>query len=287
LHFALVADRFRVAEYAKAEPLFEQALAIRENPHVATVLNDLARNYEEQGQYTKAEPLYERALAIREKALGLEHTDVVESLNNVARIYFNQGQYAKAEPLCKRALAIDESYGPEHPRVAIGLDHLALLLNAMDRQEDAVPLMRRALEIDEKSYGTEHPEVANRLNKLAQLLQATNRLGEAGPLMRRALVIFMNCTRETGHLHPHLRNAFDNYLAFLEEMSLGDAEIDERLAQVGMDAGFDVQSFSKLAAFQTLLGLGTGRTPTPYELIRGAKDIPKLPEGRPQYVVVC
>ena len=36
-----------------------------------------------------------------------------------------------------------------------------------------------------------------------------------------------------------------------------------------------------MAAFQSLLGLGTGRTPTPYELIRGAKDIPKLPaEGR-------
>ena len=36
-----------------------------------------------------------------------------------------------------------------------------------------------------------------------------------------------------------------------------------------------------MAAFQTLLGLGTGRTPTPYELIRGAKDIPKLPKGDP------
>ncbi len=27
-----------------------------------------------------------------------------------------------------------------------------------------------------------------------------------------------------------------------------------------------------MATFQTLLGLGTGRTPTPYELILGAKD---------------
>jgi Transposase zinc-ribbon domain len=37
-----------------------------------------------------------------------------------------------------------------------------------------------------------------------------------------------------------------------------------------------------MAAFQTLLGLGTGRTPIPYELIRGAKDIPKLSaEGDP------
>jgi transposase-like protein len=30
-----------------------------------------------------------------------------------------------------------------------------------------------------------------------------------------------------------------------------------------------------MAAFQTLLGLGTGRAPTPYNLIRGAKDLPR------------
>jgi transposase-like protein len=32
-----------------------------------------------------------------------------------------------------------------------------------------------------------------------------------------------------------------------------------------------------MAAFQTLLGLGTSQTPTSYDRIRGAKDLPKLP----------
>src|ERR1039458_109894 len=32
-----------------------------------------------------------------------------------------------------------------------------------------------------------------------------------------------------------------------------------------------------MAAFQTLLGLGTGHKPTPYEQIRGAADLPKFP----------
>ena len=62
-----------------------------------------------------------------------------------------------------------------------------MLLQATNRLEAAEPLMRRALEIDEKSYGPEHPNVAIRLNNLAQLLQATNRLEAAEPLMRRAL----------------------------------------------------------------------------------------------------
>ena len=34
------------------------------------------------------------------------------------------------------------------------------------------------------------------------------------------------------------------------------------------------------AAFQTLLGLGTGRAPKPLALVRGASDLPSSPSGR-------
>jgi len=107
-------------------------------------------------------------------------------------------------------------------------------------------LRRRALAIDEKSYGPEHPSVALRLNNLALLLQDTNRLGEAEPLMRQALLILLKFTRETGHLHPDLRVVLENYSGLLKEMSLGDEEIRKRLVQVGIDAGFDFQSYGKL-----------------------------------------
>ena len=50
-------------------------------------LNNLAALYNAQGQYAKAEPLYQRSLAIREKALGPEHPDVANSLNNLAELY--------------------------------------------------------------------------------------------------------------------------------------------------------------------------------------------------------
>jgi hypothetical protein len=33
-----------------------------------------------------------------------------------------------------------------------------------------------------------------------------------------------------------------------------------------------------MAAFQTLLGLGTAHTPTPYRRIRGGRDMPSRPE---------
>ena len=142
----------------------------------------------------------------------------------------------------RRALAIDEkSYGPEHPNVAIGLNNLALLLQATNRLEEAEPLMRRALAIDEKSYGPEHPNVAIGLNNLAQLLQATNRLDEAEPLMRLGVTIFLKFTRSTGHLHPHLKTAFGHYWSILAEMSLSQEEIGRRITEVGKEAGLDQQ----------------------------------------------
>ncbi|HZC55787.1 MAG TPA: hypothetical protein VE396_07020 [Xanthobacteraceae bacterium] len=71
----------------------------------------------------------------------------------------------------------------------------------------------------------DHPEVATDLNNLASLLKATNRLLEAEPLMHRHVVIFVEFTRKTGHRHPHLDAAFENYAGLLAAMGKNKAEI--------------------------------------------------------------
>jgi tetratricopeptide (TPR) repeat protein len=53
------------------------------------------------GEYAKAEPLYREALEIRQKVFGREHPDTAESLDNLAGLYWAIGDYAKAEPLYK------------------------------------------------------------------------------------------------------------------------------------------------------------------------------------------
>lgn len=160
---------------------------------------------------------------------------------------FYQARYSQAEPSLRRALAIDEkSYGVEHPNVAIRLNNLAQLLQDTNQLREAEPLMRRALAIDEKSYGPEHPDVATRLSNLAALLKITNRLAEAEPLMRRALIIRLRFTRNTGHLHPHLKTTLGNYWGILKAMSLGEEEIAQRIAEIGKEVGFDEESFRAL-----------------------------------------
>ena len=76
----------------------------------------------------------------------------------------------------RRALAIDEaSYGADHPRVAIDLNNLALLLQATDRLAEAEPLMRRGVEIllgFFVSTGHHHPNEASCISNYRILLEA-------------------------------------------------------------------------------------------------------------------
>ena len=160
--------------YTAVEPLFEQALVIREkvlgpeHPDVAWSLNKLATLCRIQGQNARAELLQERALAIREKVLGPEHPDVAQSLNGLAVLRRVQGQHAEAEALYKRGLAIREkAFGPEHPDVAQSLNKLAEIYDDQARYAEAEPLYKRALAIREKALGLEHPDVAWSLNSLA------------------------------------------------------------------------------------------------------------------------
>ena len=122
---------------------------------------------------------------------------------------------------CRRS-ASARAFGADHPNVAIPLANLAQLLKDTNRLQEAEPLMRRALAIDEASFGADHPDVARDLNNLAQLLQATNRLKEAEPLMRRALEVFIG---NLGKEHPSSCTVAANYFGLLQAMGRTEDEI--------------------------------------------------------------
>jgi tetratricopeptide (TPR) repeat protein len=230
----------------EAEPLLRRALEIDEktygpeHPEVAIELNNLGSLLHALGQAEEAERLERRALAIDEKHFGPNHPKTSIRLNNLAHLLYTTNRVEEAEPLIRRAVAIDEeSFGPDHPSVATKLNNLATLLKNTGRTNEAEPLMRRALASAEKNFGPEHPTVAVRLNNLANLLIDTNRSVEAEPLMRRHLVIFLVFTRTTGHLHPHLRQAVVNYRDLLSIMSVPETDVEKRLFDIAVDAGYD------------------------------------------------
>jgi tetratricopeptide (TPR) repeat protein len=112
--------------------------------------------------------------------------------------------------------------GVDLPPIAVLANLLGVLLQARAVYAQAEPLMRRALEIDEKHYGSEHSNVATDLNTLAALLQDTNRLAEAEPLYRRALAID---EKSFGADHPKVARDLNNLAVLLHETNrLGEAE---------------------------------------------------------------
>jgi tetratricopeptide (TPR) repeat protein len=174
------------ARYSEAEPLYQQALSIREqqlgpdHPNTATTLNNLAVLYRSQGKYEQAEPLYVRALRIREEQLGPAHPDIAQSLNNLASLYKSQGKYEQAEPLYIRALCIcEEQLGASHPYTATSLNNLAELYRNQGKYSEAEPLYRRALAILLQSLGSQHPNTRRGRRNYAALLRAMNRNEEA------------------------------------------------------------------------------------------------------------
>jgi tetratricopeptide (TPR) repeat protein len=210
-----------LGDYARARPLHERALAIREktlgleHPETATGLNNLGHLLQVQGDRAGARPLYDRALAICEKALGPEHPKTAVSLNNLALLLHDQGNLAGARPLCERALAIREkALGPEHPDTATSLNNLAYLLKTEGDLAGAQPLYERALAIREKGLGPEHPDTALSLNNLASLLQSKGDRAGARPLIERALAVH---EKVLGPEHPETARSLNNLAYVFQE----------------------------------------------------------------------
>jgi tetratricopeptide (TPR) repeat protein len=110
-------------------PLLQRALKMTEgalgpdHPDTATMLNNLATTYRNQGEADKALPLLQRALKITEGALGPDHPDTVTMLNNLATTYRSLGEADKALPLQERAQKITEK------AIETGQPHSALKEN--------------------------------------------------------------------------------------------------------------------------------------------------------------
>ena len=182
-----------MGEYAKAEPLFQEALRIRqkvlgpEHPDTATSLNNLAVLYQDMGEYAKAEPLFQEALRIRQKVLGPEHPDTATSLNNLAVLYQDMGEYAKAEPLFQEALRIRQKVlGPEHPDTAKSLNNLAALYQAWASTPKPNRSTRKRSGSARRFLGQNIPTRRQSLDNLALLEFDLGRIDEATALARQA-----------------------------------------------------------------------------------------------------
>jgi tetratricopeptide (TPR) repeat protein len=132
-------------EYAKAEPFYRAALAMRRklyppgkypdgHPELARSLNDLGFLLYERGEYAKAEPLYRDALAMHHKLYSPGkypdgHPELATSLNDLGALLYERGEYAKAEPFLREALAIRQRLAASFADASAEAEALNFLLD--------------------------------------------------------------------------------------------------------------------------------------------------------------
>ncbi len=191
-----------MGQFARAEPLYQQGLEIRESKlgpdhlSVANSLNNLASLYVDMGQYAKAEPLYRRSLKITETQLGADHPALAETLNNLANLYKDMGQYAQAEPLYQRSLKIcSPSSGRTTPRG----DEPAQPGDPLSASWANTPGPNRSTSKASRSgspdSGRTIPTWPRSLSNLAALYKDMGQYAKAEPLFLRSIKI---CESEAG-----------------------------------------------------------------------------------------
>ncbi len=183
-------------EFARAEPLFQRALAIGEqrygpeHPLVADSLNNLAYFYASQNHYSLAEQLYQRALTIYEQKLGPEDPALAPVLDNLTALYLEQGRNALAEQCSRRASEIREgALGQSHPRRINDLIYAAIFDTQQGNYARAESRFQLALAAYKRTVGLEHPTVALLLTYLADVYTYQNKYADAEETSQQALSI--------------------------------------------------------------------------------------------------
>jgi len=189
-----------VAEY------FEGRKIITED--AASLYNNIANVYSDQGIYEKALNYYEKALSIREKVLGTEHPDTASTYNNIANVYTNQSDYKKALEYYGKALSICEKVlGTEHLYTASTYNNIALVYSNQSDYERALEYYGKALSISERVLGSEHPDTAATYNNMANVYTSQGDYEQALEYYKKSLDI-----RETvlGSEHPDTASTYNN-----------------------------------------------------------------------------
>ncbi len=194
--------------YARAQPMLEEALAIRQrllapgDSLVQASALELARLAQRQGRFAVAESLYTQTLDVREREDGSASPALVPVLNGLGGMYVTRGRYAEAESLLTRAVALRTTAGGKDDAAFAGLlRNLASADLADGRYAESEPIFRRALAMYEQVSGEDSPEVGRTLNNLGIVYYQLKRYPEAEQYYLRAEA---NLTKSLGPDHPNI-----------------------------------------------------------------------------------
>ncbi len=237
---------FRTGKIARAEKLFERALALAGAD--GTILSDLGVAASALGRDADARAYHERALKCRREILGPEHQDVAASLHNLAVVCRNLGDLQAAAACHEEGIKIwRETLGDTHPAVARGLFGLGTVAARQGDAQAALAHHTTSLRIRQTSVppplgdiaasldaiGAIHASLGNDEAALASFAGAVAAAPDL-PAARHHLAVTLTRLGRHAEAAPHREAALRRQSVFVQEGPPGAPRV---LILAGADLG--------------------------------------------------
>jgi tetratricopeptide (TPR) repeat protein len=171
----------------------------------------------QQNEPALAERLYRFALSLCQTPNGEEVSDLSTILHGLTQSLADQGKLEEARDLALREVELRSAKAD--PELGAALDQLAHVLKAGGRPEEAIPYLRRKLEIDRASLKPE--DFASKLRGFAQFLRGVGHGDESDTLARKAEAILrdvIDCYEKASGLEsPDTLRAVGTLATLLDE----------------------------------------------------------------------
>ena len=131
---------------------------------------------------------------------------------------YREGRFAGAETLLRSAAEKARAFGPDDPRLATTLDHLAWVLCTEERPDEGEAWRRRPFRSERRPSAPSTRTCSRSLNTVACLYDMDGKPKEAKPAYERCLAL---AEKLDGKEHPNVAAVLDN-LATVEH-ALGEA----------------------------------------------------------------
>ncbi|MCH9648770.1 MAG: serine/threonine-protein kinase [Deltaproteobacteria bacterium] len=209
----------RGGKFEKARPLFEEAVAMRqENGSHPLALSSskalLAASLSDLGEYEEAERIFLEHDRIETEALGPRNFQRPGRLNNLGTVVSRQGREVAAEKYFREGLELAREMRMEdRPDYHALLSNLGVTLLALDRPAEAEPLFRETLRLRRGFLPEGHWKLVRQEIWLGSSLVALGRFEEA----ERLLEPWLSTLRSQPDLHLHnLHRALEGLIQIAE-----------------------------------------------------------------------
>ena len=184
--FKLLGDLyFAQQKYDEAKTYYSRAEALAvSTPDLQAAEMDFAA-----GDYARAKQAAEMSLKEVESKVGSHDAVLTPSLISLGKAEKDLLQETEAEETLNRAIKILQLSGAESKELASALGLLGEVLDDQNKFADAEPLLKRALDIQQKILQTDDPQMEASFNALAEHYRRIGRTADAEAFQKQAFAV--------------------------------------------------------------------------------------------------